>query len=232
MIAQVVKKEIIARNTLFIEIALPREVDYQAGQSFRLTLINPKYSDRAGDNRFFSIANAPSQKNMISTAMRLRDSAFKKSMNELPLGSDIDVTSIAGVFLLPEDNSKDIVMIAGGIGIVPFISMLRHIREQNLNYRITLLYSNSSLDSLAFLDELKGYESDKFKMILTITRDLSYPGERRRINADFIKKYIANPSAGNYLIAGPPIMTSDLYDDLLKLGVGARNILTEEFTGY
>src|SRR5437773_482594 len=81
-----------------------------------------------------------------------------------------------GTFLLPEDTTRDYVFIAGGIGITVFRCMLRHIAEERLPHRVTLVYSNRDSESAAFLDELLELEraSPDFQLVLTMTDDSAW----------------------------------------------------------
>ncbi|HJX06341.1 MAG TPA: FAD-dependent oxidoreductase, partial [Candidatus Nanoarchaeia archaeon] len=148
------KKE-IAKGTLWLEFEMEKEVSFKPGQFFYINLKNPPYTDKEGNMRHFSIVNAPSQKGVIQMATRITQSAFKRSLYEIPLGSEVDIHDIMGAFLLPSDSSKHAVFIAGGIGITPFISMLRHVKEEKLDYNITLFYSNRNKESTAFYEELQ-----------------------------------------------------------------------------
>lgn len=112
--------------------------------------------------------------------------------------------------------------------------MLRYINEENLDYKITLLYSNRDRESTAFLEELENIAKNnpKFKLILTMTDDLKWQGEKRRINAQFIEEYISEPKSCSYLIAGPPAMVKVMHNILSEIGVEQKNIKAEDFSGY
>ncbi|MDZ7379022.1 MAG: FAD-dependent oxidoreductase, partial [candidate division KSB1 bacterium] len=85
---------------------------------------------------------------------------------------------------------------AGGIGITPFISMLRYINEESLNYKITLIYSNSDRASTPFLEELQNMakKNPSFKLILTMTQDPEWEGEKRRVEANREPQWRSKPT--------------------------------------
>ena len=144
---------------------------------------------------------------VLGLATRMRDSAFKRTLRELPVGTEVDVEQPKGSFVLPEDTSRPLVFIAGGIGITVFRSMLRYIREEALPYRVTLIYSNRDRDSTAFLDELRELEQEisDFRLILTMTQDPGWDGETRKVDAQFVKDYLGeNLDQSTFLVAGPP----------------------------
>ena len=112
--------------------------------------------------------------------------------------------------------------------------MLRYIAEENLPYRITLVYSNRDLESTAFLDELKELEQriDGLTMILTMTDDETWEGDTRRIDADFIREQVGDFGACTYLVSGPPDMVNSVGDSLEAAGVPEEQVLRSRFAGY
>ncbi len=235
MRAKIKRKKEIAKGTLLVDFDISKkEISFKPGQYFFITLINPPYTDKKGNQRHFSIVNSPNEKGILTMTTRIRDSAFKRSLFEIPVGTEVEIGIIDGGFILPDDKSQPIVFITGGIGITTFISMLRYVSEENLDYKITLLYSNQDRESTAFLEELENIAKNnpKFKLILTMTDDSKWRGEKRRINAQFIEEYISELKSCFYLIAGPPAMVKAMHDVLSEVGVEQKNIRAENFSGY
>ncbi len=234
MIARLVKREILARDTALFEFRLRDQVDLYPGQSFKLVLPNPKYPDIQGPGRFFSVASIPEKQNIISTIMRLRKSGFKRSLAEAPLGIPVDISNIGGVFLLPAVLREPLVFIAGGVGITPFLSMLEFIKNHEPSITVTLFNSNQTQDLAIKLSELKALEKEmiNFRQINTFTRDNTWAGESRRVDINFIKDYLPELEGRKYYISGSPRMTTAIYQNLVDAGVLSRNIFSEEFTGY
>ena len=129
---------------------------------------------------------------MVGLATRLRDTAFKRTLAELEVGDEVEVEEPKGSFLLPEDTSVDYVFIAGGIGITVFRSMLRYIADEELPYRVTLVYSNRDRESAAFLDELEELEQriDGLRVILTMTEEEGWEGESRQLDAEVLRELL------------------------------------------
>src|SRR5512132_2735117 len=172
MQARIKEKREVAKGTLMVVFdLLGHEVDFVPGQYFWVELIDPPYEDDKGPRRHISVVTSPNEHGVLGLATRIRDSAFKRSLAELPVGAEVDVEDPKGDFHLPEDTSKDYVFIAGGIGITIFRSMLRYIAEEGLPYRITLLYSNRDRESTAFFDELGAFEKkiDGLEIVFTMT---------------------------------------------------------------
>src|SRR5205823_10385210 len=139
--------------------------------------------DERGPRRHISAVTSPTESGVIGLCTRLRESAFKRSLAELPVGAEVEVEPPKGTFVLPEDASRPLVFVAGGIGITAFRSMLRYIQDKGLSHRVTLIYSNRDRESTAFLPELEAIEqaNPNVRLIVTMTEDDDWPGERRRI---------------------------------------------------
>lgn len=228
------KKE-VAKGTLRVEFdLLGKKVEFKAGQYFYITILNPPYNDERGAMRHITIVNPPEENDKLVLTTRIRDSAFKKSLVEVPIGHEVQIGGIEGSFTLPESKDRRLVFIAGGIGITPFMSMLSHIRNLKLSYRITLLYSNRDKKSAVYLDDLEEFIKDMpdFKLILTMTEDPHWKGEKRRINSEFLKEYLQNPREYFYYVAGPPGFNEGIKTSLQEADVSKENIKAEKFSGY
>lgn len=238
MKGKILDKTEVAQGTLQVVFEVPdlptERLAFKPGQYFTIRLSSPPYHDNRGAVRHFTIVNSPNKKGILSFTTRLRDSAFKKSIVEFPVGTEVEVGPISGNFILPEDTSKSLVFIAGGIGITPFMSMLQYSKEENLGYKVTLLYSNRDRASAAFLEDLKqmAKETAWFKLVLTMTEDPKWEGEKGRVDAEFIKKHVEDLKAPIFYVAGPPAMTDAIVDALKELKVDPSRIKYENFTGY
>ena len=125
-------------------------------------------------------------------------------------------------------------LVAGGIGIAPFISMTRYVMEAGLDYHISLLYSNRDRQSTAFLEELedRAKNNDHLELILTMTDDPAWEGEIRKIDGEFISDYIKVPGSSTFFVAGPPAMNKAVLSELVKLGIGKEAVKVSDFAGY
>jgi ferredoxin-NADP reductase len=143
---------------------------FKPGQCIRITLLDPLYKDKKGNSRDFSIASSPGEPSLM-IAMRMTGSAFKRSLADLPLGSSVWVNGPYGDFFLDVDPTRPAVFLAGGIGITPFRSMVKHAIEQHSPQRLTMVYCDRTPDDAAFLDELQNWEKEtpKFRLLATMT---------------------------------------------------------------
>jgi len=234
----------VAERTLEFRFDKPAGMAFKAGQFMDLTLIDPPETDAEGNTRGFSINSAPDDRELIFTT-RLRDTAFKRVLKSMPLGTAIKVEGPFGNLTLHNDASRPAVLLAGGIGITPFRSMVRRAAHEKLPHRILLFYSNRRPEDAPFLDELSGLarENPKFTFVPTMDRmkDSHRPwkGETGSIDHPLIVRHLKSDTAQEkqpvraiYYIAGPPAMVAGLRTMLNKAGIDDDDIRTEEFTGY
>jgi ferredoxin-NADP reductase len=234
--ARIKEKHEVAKGTLLVTFdLLGEEVEFRPGQYFNITLPDAGYQDEKGLRRHITVVTSPNERGVLGLATRMRNSAFKRTLGELPLGTEVEVEAPKGKFALPEDPSRPLVFVAGGIGITVFRSMLRYIRENRLPYRVTLIYSCRDRESTAFLDELREIEQElpHFRLILTMTQDPDWDGETRKVDAEFFRDYFDDRlNEHTFLVAGPPGMAEGVQRALEEAGVEEENVIAERFSGY
>jgi ferredoxin-NADP reductase len=210
---------------------------FKPGQCVRITLLDPLYKDKKGDARDFSIASSPGEPSLM-IATRMTGSAFKRSLADLPVGSGVQVNGPYGEFLLNVDPMRPAVFLAGGIGITPFRSMIKHTIEQHSPQRLTLVYSNRTPDDAAFLDELQDLEKEhpNFRLIATMTQPQNpgktWTGRTGYVDVQFVKDHLRDQTPSVYYVAGPPRFVSAIAEALATAGVKEGDIRTDEFFGY
>lgn len=226
----------MAKGTLFVAFdLLGEQVDFEAGQYFWVTLLDPPYQDEKGPRRHISVATSPNERGVLGLCTRLRDTAFKRSLAELPVGAEVEVEDPKGDFVLPDETDLPYVFLAGGIGITVFRSMLLSIVEGGLPHRVTLVYSNRDRESTAFLNELTEFARahDNIDLVLTMTQDDGWNGESRVIGPDLLRDHLNGDLTGyRYLLAGPPGMVEGVTAALQDAGIPEERIQPERFSGY
>jgi ferredoxin-NADP reductase len=215
----------------------PTNFEFKAGQFANFTLLDAPETDLKGNTRTLSLANAPHEKNLM-VAMRLRDTAFKRALNELPIGTRVLVQGPYGNLTLHNNGTRPAVFLAGGIGITPFRSMIWQATNAQRAHRMFLFYSVRRPEDAAFLEELQGMEemNPRFKCIVTVTRPderkNGWHGETGHITQEILEKWIGDLKAPIYYIAGPPAMVSGLRLMLSGAGISDDDSRAEEFFGY
>jgi len=217
--------------------AKPAEMTYKAGHTMEVTLLSPPETDESGNTRTFTISSAPDDDDLAITT-RVRDSAFKRSLVKMPLGSEIQIEGPYGDFLLHHNLDRPAVFLAGGIGVTPFHSMVRQNALKGGVHRLLLFYSNRRPEDAPFLAEFRDIarSNPNFTFVPTMSQmersRLPWEGDLGRIEIDLIRKHLEEGASPVYYIAGPPGMVSDLREMLTGAGIGEDDIRTEEFTGY
>ncbi len=136
-----------------------------------------------------------------------------------------------GVFSFLNFNAEDLVLIAGGIGITPFMSMLRYIHDKKLKKNVILLWGSKTEQDIAFRKELEKmeFEMSSFKVVHVLSRQEDWPGERGAIDAEKLKKYVDNFPSNQFFICGPPPMMRAVERTLRELGAPKNRIHYERF---
>ena len=171
-------------------------------------------------------------------AIRLGTTAFKRTLNSLPLGSEILLQGPFGWMTLPRNSTRPAVLLAGGIGITPFRSLIWNAAESPSPRRILLFHSVRVPEEAAFLEELQEMEqyNGRYKLICTVTQPeksrMSWLGETGRISMQMLSKWIPDLSVPIYYIAGPPEMVTGVRQTLIGAGIAEEDIRAEEFYGY
>ena len=146
-------REEVAEGTMAFRFVKPPGFDFKAGQSVNVSLIDPPETDGKGNRRSFSIVSAPFE-GELAIATRMRDTAFKRVLKAVPMRTKVHLRGPGGKLVLDGNDSRPAVLLAGGIGITPFVSMLRQAAHERLPHKLFLFYSNRRPEDAAFLDEL------------------------------------------------------------------------------
>lgn len=219
-------REQVAERTFAFHFDKPAGFSHQAGQNALFSLSN------GAESRTFTIASAPHERELM-IATRMRDSPFKRSLAELPPGTQLRIDEAAGLMVLHDDESRPAVFLAGGIGITPFLAMARDAEARRLGHRITLFYSNRRPQDAAFLAELRQMQNRNFRMVATMTEaPADWKGEKRRISRELLAAHVPDLLAPVYYFAGPLRMTMVMQEMLTELGVKDDDMRSEEFYGY
>lgn len=232
----------VAERTMEFELEKPSGFEFKAGQYAEITWIDPPETDAEGNARVFSMVTAPDDDSLMFTT-RLRDTAFKRVLRQLPIGSKVKLDGPFGDFTLHNKATRPAILLAGGIGITPFHSIILRAARQKSAHKITLFYSNRHPKDAPFLDELRGIEKENpnFTFVPTMTgvskSQDKWSGETGHIDWDMLKRHAATASGDSgadpiYYIAGPPAMVKDLRAMLNNAGVDDDDIRAEGFDGY
>ncbi len=218
-------KQLIANQVYEFIFEPSARLSFKPGQYMGLTLDHLVF-DPKGNRRTFSIASAPGQPEIrIGIKIPELPSLFKQSLMKLEAGQIVSANNIAGQFTL--DNTEALIWVAGGIGITPFISMIRSLLESDPAQlkSITLVYQVSTTQDVAYQDVLQ----QAHQAGLNIT--MLYSSQSQFLDSQTIAGLPFSTSSHWYL-SGPPAMV-DNYKQLLKQAhIPSSRIKTDYFSGY
>lgn len=194
--SKLMRREEVAEGTMAFHFEKPPGFDFKPGQYTDVTLRNAPETDAEGNTRTFSIASAPFENKLVFTT-RMRDTAFKRSLKGVPLATEVQIGSAMGSFTLHKNPAKLAVFLAGGIGITPFLSIVRQADKDRLPQKLYLFYSNRRPEDAAFLDTLQTLETTNpnFRLICTMTEmsksKKEWKGETVLIDKEMLSRHLA-----------------------------------------
>jgi ferredoxin-NADP reductase len=231
------RKEEVAEGTMAFYIEKSAGFEFKPGQFADFTLLNPPETDAEGNIRSFSIASAPQEEDLMF-ATRMRDTAFKRVLKTMALGTEIAMEGPSGSFTLHGDSSRPAVLLAGGIGITPFRSIVLNASTSKHAHRLLLLYSNRRPEDAVFLGELEGVgaKNKNFTLIATMTNmaksKLKWSGRTGIFDKQMLSESVPDLKNSICYLAGPPTMVSAIGGVLIEAGVPKDSIRSDPFDGY
>ncbi len=214
-----VKKETTDLFSLIFE--KPKDFNFYPGQYLDYEL---EIDDPDGNTRAFSISSSPTE-NFIMLTTKYGITPFKKALARLKPGVIITASHPAGTFILDENTPA--VLIAGGIGITPFRSMIKYAFDQKLTTPMILFYSNSD-DNFVFKKDLEKWR-EKLHNLKIIHINTT---KQRYLSFETIKNSVFNIQNSIFYLAGPPKMVDFFEKMLIKEGVDETDIRYDRFDGY
>ncbi|MBU0461399.1 MAG: FAD-dependent oxidoreductase [Nanoarchaeota archaeon] len=201
------------------------KLDFNEGVSFdfvpgQYVMVN--YHDDNGDfKRSYSISSDPEHKNSIELCIALKEGGRGSAvLDKVKQGDKLAIMGPLGKFHLEESPGNDVVFIAGGTGISPLRSMLKHLLNIDYPGHVTLFYSFRTEADCLYEEEFRqlAKEHPKFTLVPTCTRaDASWKGETQYVQ-DIFTKYVKGNSKKDVYACGPVPMVDAVFESLRKLG--------------
>lgn len=210
-------------------------LSFKPGQYLEWTLPHQK-SDARGNRRYFTISSSPTEPD-IRFGVKFYDppSSFKRTLADMRADGEISASQLAGEFIMPEDKTKKLVFIAGGIGITPFRSMIKHLLDTKDKRSVLLLYSNKKAADIAYrplFDQVQRELGIKTIYAITGDPDAMQKGYVTVIDAHLIKKEVPDYLDRVFYLSGPRAMVLAFRHSLRELGVPRRHIKEDFFPGF
>jgi ferredoxin-NADP reductase len=221
-------------QTKSIALELPNWPGHRPGQHVDVRLTA---EDGYQAQRSYSIASAPEDDHLVLTVERLEDGEVSPYLvDELRAGDEVELRGpIGGYFVWDESLGGPLLLIAGGSGLVPFRSMLRHHRAIRSTAPVRLLCSARSLPLLIYREEVMQIAAfDEFDVSVTLTREQpeGWRGYRRRIDTELLAEVAWPPTQRPLVyVCGPTAFVETAASGLVALGHEPGRIRTERFGG-
>ena len=183
-------------------------------------------------SRAFSISSSPIHKDYIEVTVRKTGFVSSFMHEVLKVGDQVTVKSLSGDFNFQEGLADELVLLAGGTGIAPLMSMIRYIIDRRLAIPVTLIYSSRTPEDIIFREELEVISSrhPNLRCVNTITRPegTAWEGPTGRINRSLLGPDTLNRQALFYL-CGPQAMIEAGVELLKEVGVDQSRIRLEKW---
>jgi len=204
-------------------------VQFDPGMFMMITGVDEtgkKYTSRA-----FSIASDPSTPGMefmVIKEPQHGDHIGRSHFVDAKIGDVFFLRGPNGQFRFDPSVDKKVIFIAGGTGLAPFISMLRHIKVTDSKSDVILIYSTKYPTEVISKDELNSYASDLgTKIIITVTRPKEgdgWTGRTGHIDAQMLKDTAPDISERTMYICGPLAFVKAVKDALVSLNISQERI--------
>lgn len=215
-------------------LVLPQWMRHRAGQHYDIRLTA---EDGYQAQRSYSIASEPEREGEVEiTVERIDDGEVSTYMHDVLVPGDrIEVRGpIGGYFVWEATMNEPLLLIAGGSGIVPLMSMLRHRAAAGGKNPTVLLYSSRSFENIIYFQELESLRTRQGgpQVFHTLTRSqpTGWEGYARRIDQEMLKE-VSDPLGRSVqvYICGPTLLVESTANALVKIGLNSHQIRTERF---
>lgn len=194
---------------------------HTAGQYLEWT-IGHEQPDTRGNRRYFTVVSAPGGVD-VRFAVRISSpsSSFKKALMALEEGDVITATGRAGDFVLPKNTTEKLLCIAGGIGVTPFVSMVRDLMQKGETRDMVLLYAARGAADFAYTELL----DEAHTLGITVVR------VEGTLTQERITSLVPDSVSRTVYISGPDGMVRALRATVRSLGIPEKRIHTDYFPG-
>jgi len=204
---------------------------FEAGQYINIFI----EIDGVRTSRPYSISSSPKQRAYYDITVARIAKGFVSDffLDKVKVGDAFESSAPSGNFHYnPIFHGKNLVFLAGGSGITPFMSMTREVLNSGINRNIHLIYGTKLEEAAIFLNELKdlAVRHNNFKFTLVVSEpNTSYKGRSGFISSECIKEEVQDITNSTFYICGPQVMYDFCLSELEKLQIPSRKIHREMF---
>jgi len=179
----------------------------------------------------FSIASSPEQHDMIELAIEMTGGPHTSKIQQTKVGDHTTLRGPFGTFVLGEE--KKACFLSGGVGITPFMSMLRWIRDTKQDIQAVLFYSCRIKDQFLWMDELEQMIQDhpNIKIVFTVTREdpPDWKYNKGRITKELIIEKLPEYKDYTFYSCGPQSLIDGMFTILKELGLPDEKVKREKW---
>ncbi|MBX4210460.1 oxidoreductase [Candidatus Parcubacteria bacterium] len=232
------ESHMVASDVKSMTFSIPIWIPFQSGQHYDLRVTA---SDGYTAERSYSIASAPEQKGELEFGVQLLpDGEVSPYLFRLKEGRQIELRGpIGGHFIWNTEMPGPLILIGGGSGMVPLMSMIRH-RNNHLDKdkgrEVVAIFSARSIDHVLYKDELDKLSSrGVYRQVVTLTdsQPSNWTGYARRIDKEMIEKELGEfkDKMPMIFICGPTPFVEAISNELVSVGFNPHMVKTERFGG-
>ena len=236
-IYKLIENKKISSNTRLIRLQNDeqgRPFGFQPGQYAAISFI---HKGKPTPARCFSIVSSPTDQEVLEFSMKVHG-RFTTAIQDIMPGDRVKVFGPFGGFMLNTEKDKDVIMLAGGIGITPFISMIKYVTRLKTDNKLLLLYSCRSQQDIPFSEDIIKFseQNPNFRVVFVVgDQNINLLPAGKAIGGNITPGLIDQLTGGKYdnrrfFICGPPPFMKSMTSTLLAKNVAKHNIMTESFS--
>lgn len=200
--------------------------DHKPGQFMMLSLL---HNGHRGEPHPFTIASSPTSGDLSVSVKAVGD--FTSTVKDTTPADGAYIDMPYGTFSFLNYDAPNLVFIAGGIGITPFMSMLRYMADKKLEQNVILIWGNKTEKDIAFKGELEQIAAamPSLRVIHVLSNQPEWHGKKGYVDTEFLRKHLDGVANPQVFVCGPPVMMTKVVRALQQTGVPKTRIHFERF---
>ena len=201
-------------------------VDHKPGQFAMVSLF---HNGRATEPHPFTVASSPTGGNLAISVKAVGD--FTSTIKDITPADRAYIGGPYGSFSFLDHDAPNLVFIAGGIGITPFMSMLRYMLDKKLERNVLLIWGNKTEKDIAFRDELEKIAAamPTLHVVHVLSNQPDWSGEKGYVDVALLRKYLDGVATPQVFVCGPPVMMTKVIRALRQFNMPKKRIHYEQF---
>ncbi|MFY9783143.1 MAG: ferredoxin reductase [Acidimicrobiales bacterium] len=230
LVATVAKNIAETADAVSLMLDIPEWPGHRAGQHVDVRLTA---EDGYSAERSYSIASAPDSDKVELSIVRIDDGEVSPYLTGLEVGDRFELRGpIGGYFVWEKTETRPVLLLGGGSGVVPLMSMIRYHADFQARTKMRLVYSARTERDVLYKEELGTLSGSDGDVMITLTREppSNWTGRRGRVDHELLGQ-LTEPVSEELLcfVCGPTPFVEAVADALVALGVKPESVKTERF---